>query len=396
MKSVEGLKQEFVRLYGADPERVFFAPGRVNLIGEHTDYNGGHVFPAALTFGTLVAVRLRKDGRFRLASLQFPDRVELEAGDVVYRKEDGWANFPKGVIHQFLHYGVRLPGCDMLFDGDVPLGAGLSSSASIELATATALAAVSGVSWPMSRLVRLAQRAENDFVGVKCGIMDQFASGMGKADHAILLHCDTLDYRYVPLYLGDFRLVIVHTNKSRGLAGSKYNERRQECEAGLRELKRKLPELKSLADVAPENWEELKKTVSSDLLRRRIRHVVTENARVLRSAEALASGDLHAFGRLMKESHLSLQRDYEVTGPELDTLFEEASRIEGCIGARMTGAGFGGCTVNLVHRDILEDFRKHVEASYRRRTGLTPRFYQPGIGDGAREIFREGEKWQSS
>src|SRR5690606_28098278 len=306
---------------------------------------------------TLVAVRLREDGRFRLASLQFANRVELERGDVVYRKEDGWANFPKGVIHQFLRQGVPLSGCDMLFDGDVPLGAGLSSSASIELAAATALAAVNGVSWPMLRLVRLAQQAENDFVGVQCGIMDPFASGMGKRDHAILLHCDSLHYRYVPLRLGDFRLVIVHTNQPRGLAGSKYNERRQECEAGLRELKREHPELKSLADVDPEDWERLEKAVSSERIRRRIRHVVTENHRVLRSAEALTGGDLHAFGRLMRESHLSLQRDYEVTGPELDALFEEASRIEGCIGARMTGAGFGGCTVNLVHRDMLEEFR---------------------------------------
>jgi len=388
VKRVEALQREFVRLYGSAPERVFFAPGRVNLIGEHTDYNGGHVFPAALTFGTLVAVRLREDGRFRLASLQFANRVELERGDVVYRKEDGWANFPKGVIHQFLRQGVPLSGCDMLFDGDVPLGAGLSSSASIELAAATALAAVNGVSWPMLRLVRLAQQAENDFVGVQCGIMDPFASGMGKRDHAILLHCDSLHYRYVPLRLGDFRLVIVHTNQPRGLAGSKYNERRQECEAGLRELKREHPELKSLADVDPEDWERLEKAVSSERIRRRIRHVVTENHRVLRSAEALAAGDLHAFGRLMRESHLSLQRDYEVTGPELDALFEEASRIEGCIGARMTGAGFGGCTVNLVHRDMLEEFRNRLEAGYQRRTGLTPLFFHPGIGDGAREIYR--------
>ena len=391
MKRVEDLEREFGRLYGAEPERVFFAPGRVNLIGEHTDYNGGHVFPAALTFGTLVAVRARKDGRFRLASRQFANRVEVGVGDVVYRKEDGWANFPKGVLHQFLACGVHLSGCDMLFDGDVPLGAGLSSSASIELAAATAIAAVSGLSWPMIRLVQLAQQAENQFVGVKCGIMDPFASGMGKADHAILLHCDTLDYRHVPLRLGDYRLAIVHTNKSRGLAGSKYNERRQECEAGLRELQRALPGVKSLGEVRPEEWERVQGRVSSERLRRRIRHVVTENDRVLRSAEALESGDLPAFGRLMRESHLSLQRDYEVTGPELDALFDEAIRVEGCIGARMTGAGFGGCTVNLVHRDALEEFRRRVEEGYRRRTGLTPRFYCPGIGDGAREIHR-GEK----
>lgn len=396
MKRLEILEREFGRLYGAEPERVFFAPGRVNLIGEHTDYNGGHVFPAALTFGTLVAVRTRKDGRFRLASRQFANRVEVGKGEVAYRKEDGWANFPKGVLHQFLVRGVQLPGCDMLFDGDVPLGAGLSSSASIELAAATAIAAVGGLSWPMLRLVRLAQQAENEFVGVKCGIMDQFASGMGKADHAVLLHCDTLKYRHVPLRLGNYRLVIVHTNKSRGLAGSKYNERRQECETGLRELRQEFPGLTSLGDMCPEEWEQVQGRVSSERLRRRIRHVVTENNRVLRSADALESGELRTFGRLMRESHLSLQRDYEVTGPELDALFEEANRVEGCIGSRMTGAGFGGCTVNLVHRDALEDFRARVEEGYRRRTGLTPLFYCPGIGDGAREIHRGGEPWRSS
>jgi galactokinase len=386
MSVVERLEACFAELYGAGETRLFFAPGRVNLVGEHTDYNGGYVFPAALPFGTWVMVRPRNDGRFRLASTQFEEKVECGTEGITFRKEDNWANFPKGVIREFQRRGVHLKGADLLFHGNLPLGAGLSSSASIELATATALAALEELGWDRVELVKLSQQAENEFIGVQCGIMDQFASGMGKQDHAILLKCDTLEYRHVPLELGDYRLAIIHSNKSRGLADSKYNERRQECESGFKALQQVLPEIQTLGDVSLSQWEEAQKAVSSAVERKRLRHVITENQRVLDSEQALQEGNLLRFGELMKASHISLRDDYEVTGAELDALFEAACKVEGCIGTRMTGAGFGGCTVNLVHKDALESFKARVKAEYEAKTGLTPLFYPGGIGSGAREV----------
>lgn len=389
----EYLTRQFEQFFGAGegPIRIFFAPGRVNLIGEHTDYTGGYVFPAALSYGTYAAIRLRPDGRIRLASTSFAKRVEFDVNDVVYRTEDEWANYPKGVIRGFLEQGNRLSGCDMLFHGTIPSGAGLSSSASIELATAVALKTLHHIRESMLELVKMSQAAENQFVGVNCGIMDQFAVGMGKADHAVILKCDTLDYRYAPLQLGDYQLVITNTNKRRELADSKYNERRQQCEEGFQIIQPHLSSVSSLGDVTPEQWDKVANYVDSPVIRMRLQHVVNENARVLASVKALEKGDLHEFGRLMIQSHESLRDLYEVTGYELDVLFAEARQVKGCIGTRMTGAGFGGCTVSLVHKDATEEFQQSVLRGYQAKTGLNPDFYISEIGDGAREITEEVE-----
>lgn len=387
------LKREFAMRFGdADGVRVYFAPGRVNLIGEHTDYNGGYVFPAALTFGTYALVRARTDGVYRFRSMQFGTEADCPVTDVAYRKEDDWANYPKGVLSELLlledgSYKAALTGADLLYFGNVPNGAGLSSSASIELATALALTAVAGISVPMMELVKLSQRAENRFVGVNCGIMDQFAVGMGKQDHAIMLKCDTLQYQYVPFRIDGFKLVITNTNKRRGLADSKYNERRQQCEEAVKQLQTKMPELTSLGELTLAQWEQVKDSISDSLIRSRAEHVVTEDDRVLRARASLEQGDLTAFGRLMKGSHESLRDLYEVTGFELDTLFEEACAAPGCIGTRMTGAGFGGCTVSIVQAADVEAFQAHVAGRYTSKTGLVPTFYVCEIGDGAKEII---------
>lgn len=378
---------------GGEPVRLFFAPGRVNLIGEHTDYTGGYVFPATLQYGTWVAVRAREDRTFRLASTMFDKQITCQPGDLAYRAEDQWANYPKGIMKQLASLGLSLVGCDMLFHGNVPSGAGLSSSASIEMVTALAIASLAQADLQMIELVKLAQQVENQYIGVNCGIMDQFSVGMGKADHAVLLRCKTLEYRYVPLSLGDYQLVIINSNKRRELTESKYNERRLECEAGFALIQKYLPNATDLGSVRPEEWERVKCAVPVETIRKRLEHVVNENERVLQSTKALEAGNLQGFGQYMFESHESLRDLYEVTGAELDALFEEARRVEGCIGSRMTGAGFGGCTVSLVHREQVATFQQQVTAAYQKRTGLIPDFYKCEIGDGTRELKREAEAW---
>lgn len=390
MNDLGQLEQKFAQCFGmagGEKPRVFFAPGRVNLIGEHTDYNGGYVFPAALSYGTWAFARVRRDGVFRFASTGFDKQAECRVTDVVYRKEDDWANYPKGVIWGLLQRGANLSGCDILYHGNVPNGAGLSSSASIELVTAVALSAIDNLPMSMIDLVKLSQQAENQFVGVNCGIMDQFAVGMGKAGHAMLLKCNTLDFEYVPLSLNDYKLVITHTNKKRGLADSKYNERRRECEEGFGMIRERLPSASCLGDVTEAQWRRVREYVGSEIIRRRLEHVVSENARVIASRKALEAGDLDRFGELMSQSHESLRDLYEVTGAELDTLVEEARSAAGCIGTRMTGAGFGGCTVSLVHRDKLEDFQRQVRAGYYKRIGIEPAFHVCDVGSGAKEMF---------
>lgn len=398
MKVEEHVLRTFEELFGAREQavRLFFAPGRVNLIGEHTDYTGGYVFPAALTMGTWALVRPREDGRFRLASTSFTEQVEVAVDAIVYREEDDWANYPKGVIAALHEQGVVLGGADVLYHGNLPNGAGLSSSASIELVTAVALQTLFGGERTRVELVQLAQRVENQFIGVQCGIMDQFAVGMGREDHAMLLHCDTLEYAHVPLALGEHLLVVTHTNKRRGLLDSKYNERRAECDEALQLLQARMPELACLGALTEEQFAAHLDCLPTDVLRRRVEHVVRENARVLRSRVALEQGDLLAFGRAMRESHVSLRDLYEVTGPELDALYEAAVDVEGCVGTRMTGAGFGGCTVSIVHRDHVAAFQEQVTAAYQARTGLVPTFYTCSIGDGAREVTEEVEAWRFS
>jgi len=379
-------KEQYGYLEGA---RVFFAPGRVNLIGEHTDYNGGYVFPAALTFGTWAIAAPREDGTYNLKSANFPLSVMFSVKEeIAYKEEDDWANYPKGVLKELmgLYPDGTFTGADVLFYGNIPNGAGLSSSASIELAAGLAFSNLAGLKVPNLELVKIGQLAENRFVGVNCGIMDQFAVGMGKEGHAIALKCDTLAYEYIPVEIDGFKLVITNTNKRRGLADSKYNERRSECEKGLEILKKDIPEADSLGDISYEEWEPIKHHIEDETIRRRVEHVISENERVLKAMGSLQQNDLYAFGRRMKESHESLRDNYEVTGSELDILFEEASKVDGCIGTRMTGAGFGGCNVSLVKEDAVDTFMQEVGEKYAKRTGLEPSFYICEIGGGAQEI----------
>ncbi|WP_028991860.1 galactokinase [Thermoanaerobacter thermocopriae] len=365
--------------------RVFYAPGRVNLIGEHTDYNGGYVFPCALDFGTYAAIRKRNDKKVFMASLNFDLKVEVDLDALNFDKSHDWANYPKGVLKVLQDEGYTFSGFEIVFEGNIPNGAGLSSSASIELVTAVAVNEVFNLNIDRIELVKMCQKAENTFVGVNCGIMDQFAVGMGKKDHAILLKSDTLEYSYVPLKLEGYKILITNTNKRRGLLDSKYNERRSECEKALSYLQRALP-IHNLSEVSIEQFEEYKHLIPEEVLVKRARHVITENQRVLEAVKALNDKDLIKFGKLMVESHNSLKNDYEVTGKELDTLVEEALKLKGVIGSRMTGAGFGGCTVSIVKEEEVPDFIKVVSKNYKQKIGYEPTAYITGVGEGAREI----------
>jgi galactokinase len=403
---IDQLRKDFISKFGGTPPEVrgFFAPGRVNLIGEHTDYNGGYVFPAALTVGTWALARPRQDGVYRFSSNQFDGVIECSLSKLAYKKEDDWANYPKGVLDQLLalpremgeaSMASLLGGADILYHGNIPNGAGLSSSASIELATAIAITKLAGLEIPMIELVKLSQRAENQFIGVNCGIMDQFAVGMGKKDQAMILKCSTLEYQYVPFVIQGYKLIVTNTNKSRGgLAGTKYNERREECEEGLKIIKSEYPHISSLGDLRYDEWSKIRQIISSETIRNRLEHVISEDERVILATESLKKNELDTFGELMKKSHESLRDLYEVTGFELDTLYEEASKAEGCIGTRMTGAGFGGCNVSLVKGEKVDSFKETVSKHYTAKTGLVPTFYICDIGDGAREITQEVEAWQ--
>ncbi|MFD2215193.1 galactokinase [Metabacillus endolithicus] len=388
---IEQLKNQFNEIFQQNqPTRSFFAPGRVNLIGEHTDYNGGHVFPCALTFGTYAVVALRNDQRIRMYSSNFPDIgiVTLSTEDSLQlQKEHDWANYPKGVMKEFIDKGVVInKGFDILFYGNIPNGAGLSSSASIELVTAVTIQALFETNFNRIELVQMSQHAENEFIGVSCGIMDQFAIGMGKEDHAILLNCQTLDYQYSPVVLENASLVIANTNKRRALADSKYNERRSECERALSQLQKELS-IQSLGDLTPEQFESYRHLIQNSMDQKRAKHAVYENARTIQAVEKLKQGDIESFGQLMCDSHTSLRDDYEVTGFELDTLVEAAMDQDGVIGSRMTGAGFGGCTVSIVANDKIDEFINEVGKSYTEKTGLIADFYVANVGDGAKEIL---------
>lgn len=383
------LKTTFSRLYGEGQTRCFFSPGRVNLIGEHTDYNGGYVFPCALDFGTYAVARRRNDGKLRFYSCNFPDLgvIETDLHQLSYDPAHNWANYAKGVVWAFVGDGFVIPsGFDVALYGDIPTASGLSSSASLELCIAVILNGLFDLDADMLRMLKLCQKAENEFVGMNCGIMDQFAIGMGKKDQAILLNCHTLEYAYAPVSLGDYSLVIVNTNKPRKLSDSKYNERRAECEGALAALNRELS-LAALCDLTPDDLDRYRHLIPNPLWQKRVHHVVTENARAIAASAALKRGDLVAFGRALWASHISLRDDYEVTGKELDTLVSLAIAQKGVLGARMTGAGFGGCTVNLVKSDRVDAFTEQVGKEYEQRIGYAPSFYPVHIGDGAREIF---------
>ena len=366
----------------------FFAPGRVNLIGEHTDYNGGHVFPCALSFGTHCVFCKRDDDKIRLHSLNLPEKgvIEADLNNIEYKKEQDWANYPLGMIKTIQNHGYKLDhGFELLFWGDIPNGAGLSSSASIELATAVAMNKAFNLHIPQVELVKMAQEDENKFVGMNCGIMDQFASGMGKEDHAILLDCNTLDYEYVPLNLRGVSIVIINSNKKHALVTSEYNTRRKECEHALKELQQKLP-VKSLGELSIEQFEQNKHLITSEVERRRAKHAVYENQRTLQASAALKKGDLATFGKLMNESHVSLRDDYETSAPELDIIAETAWNVEGVLGARITGGGFGGCAVALVKDEAVKPLMDAINRIYPEKTGLKADFYIASAGGPARQM----------
>ncbi len=368
--------------------RLFFAPGRINLIGEHTDYNGGHVFPASISFGTYALAHKRGDQKLRFFSQNFAHTgiIECDLSHLAYNEARDWANFPIGMI-KFMHasgYSISA-GMDILFYGDIPNGAGLSSSASIEMVTGVLLEGLFDLAIDRVRMIQLGQQVENNYIGVNSGIMDQFAIGKGKKDHAILLNCQTLDYQYAPILLEDHVIMIINTNKRRTLAGSKYNERRAQCEQALRDLQQELS-IESLGDVTKEQFEQHKHLIQDETNQRRAKHAVYENQRTLEALHQLQQGHVDVFGQLMNESHLSLQLDYEVTGIELDTIVHAAWQQPGVIGARMTGAGFGGCAIALVEKDQVENFKNIVHTIYRQKTGNEATFYTAAIGDGAREL----------
>lgn len=387
---IKGLIEDFKTLYKYEGDvKVFFSPGRVNLIGEHTDYNGGFVFPCALDFGTYAVAVKRNDNIFRMYSKNFENLgiIEFSLDRLINEPQDDWANYPKGVIKTFLEAGFNInSGFDVLFYGNIPNGAGLSSSASIELATSVILKDLFNLDVDMVSMVKLSQKAENKFIGVNCGIMDQFAIGMGKKDNAILLDCNTLNYQYAPVVLNGASIVIANTNKKRGLADSKYNERRGSCEAAVKVLNENGIDIKYLGELSVERFNEIKHLITDEEQLKRATHAVTENERTKVAVEKLNTGDIEAFGQLMNQSHISLRDDYEVTGFELDSLVEAAWEAEGVIGARMTGAGFGGCTVSIVKDEFIESFKKSVGEKYTAKTGLVADFYVAKIGDGSRKL----------
>lgn len=383
----QALRSKFNEVFQKE-KLYFFAPGRVNLIGEHTDYNGGHVFPCALSFGTHCVFCKRDDDKIRLHSLNLPEKgvIEADLNHIEYKKEQDWANYPLGMIKTIQNHGYKLDhGFELLFWGDIPNGAGLSSSASIELATAVAMNKAFNLHIPQVELVKMAQEDENKFVGMNCGIMDQFASGMGKEDHAILLDCNTLDYEYVPLNLRGVSIVIINSNKKHALVTSEYNTRRKECEHALKELQQKLP-VKSLGELSIEQFEQNKHLITSEVERRRAKHAVYENQRTLQAAAALKKGDLATFGQLMNESHVSLRDDYETSAPELDIIAETAWSVPGVLGARITGGGFGGCAVALVKDEAVKPLMDAINRIYPEKTVLKADFYIASAGGPARQM----------
>ena len=386
----EQLVKVFKEKFGSEGDiRSYFAPGRVNLIGEHTDYNGGHVFPCALTIGTYAIVRKREDRNFRFYSTNFESLGVIEASldNLKYDKALDWTTYPLGVVWAFIEKGYPVDcGFDMLLFGNIPNGSGLSSSASVEVVTGVALRDLFGYDdISMIDIALFGQYSENNFNGVNCGIMDQFAIAMGKKDQAIFLDTSDLSYTYAPIKLADEKIVIACSNKKRGLGDSKYNERRAECEEALAELQTKL-DIKALGELSEEEFEANKDLIKSEVRQRRAKHAVYENQRTLKAVDALKAGNLEEFGKLMNASHVSLRDDYEVTGIELDTLVENAWEQEGVIGSRMTGAGFGGCTVSIVKTDCVDKFIENGGKAYLEKIGYAADFYVVEIGDGGRVL----------
>lgn len=390
---LEELKEAFLQVYQQEAEQVFFAPGRVNLIGEHTDYNGGFVFPCALSFGTFLLVAPNKDNKMRFASLnmkaadgQLPVTEVNTNALTTPLPDNAWVNYPLGCIAQFVKRGIVIPeGYDMLFWGDVPAGAGLSSSAAIEVVTAFAMNELLHTGYDRTELAKIGQLSEHEFAGVNCGIMDQFASAQGKKDHAIFLNCDTLEFKLVPVKLDGIKVVISNTHSPHKLDSGAYNARVAQCHEAVDMISKVRP-IKCLAELNRETFDEVKSAITDTTALRRARHVVGEVQRTRDAVDALQKGDIQTFGKLMNASHVSLRDDYEVTGPELDALAEAAWQVDGVIGSRMTGGGFGGCTVSLVREEAIPAFIGQVGKAYTEKTGLHADFYIAQIGDGAHRI----------
>jgi len=385
------LKSEFVKNFGKKEENeivVYFAPGRINLIGEHIDYNGGFVFPAAITFGTYAAVTARNDGRVALFSGNFKEDgiIEFDLDDVSRVADEPWSVYVKGVVDVFKKTGYDVKqGFNAYIEGNIPNGAGLSSSASLEVLIGVILADLNGFELSGVDNALLAQKAENEYVGVNCGIMDQFAIAMGKDAKAIKLNTDTLDYEYADCDLQDYRILIMNTNKRRELADSKYNERRAECDEAL-EILQKETKINYLCDLTTSKFDEISHVLTKENLLKRARHAVSENERVKDAVSALSTGNLGDFGKLLNASHNSLRYDYEVTGIELDTIVQLAQNESSTLGARMTGAGFGGCAIALVHKDSIDEVSNNIALAYKEKIGYEASFYIASIGDGARKL----------
>jgi galactokinase len=375
----------FEERFRKKPDHVFFSPGRVNLIGEHIDYNGGKVMPCAISLGTYLAISKNTEKIFRFHCLNFPETAELHLQQSYSKSGKAWFNYPLGVINSFLMQGHPISGLDMLFYGNLPIGAGLSSSASIEVLTAFALSELFQLKVPRIEIAVLSKEVENEFIGVNCGIMDQFAVTFGQSGEAILLDCDSLQYEMLPFATGDYLLAIINTNKPRTLADSKYNERFAECGAALKALKKQLA-VNNLCEINLETFQSARHLINDGVLEKRALHVISENRRVNEAAQALTQNELKKFGQLMYASHESLKNLYEVSGIELDTIVEFCKNYEYCIGARMTGAGFGGCAIALIRNDKVNDFVSQVTNYYTQKIGYSPSVFVSNIGDGVKQV----------
>ncbi|MGI5990596.1 MAG: galactokinase [Lachnospiraceae bacterium] len=388
MVDLKEMREQFVKHFGGEPDGLYFAPGRVNLIGEHTDYNGGHVFPCALTLGIFGMIRRRSDRRLRFLSLNYPKAglIESSLDDLKYSKAASWTNYPKGVIWAMRQKNVEIPdGFDFLILGDIPSGSGLSSSAALEVLTGLAVRDTFGLDFSMVDLALLGQKTENDFCGLSSGIMDQFASAMGKKDNAIFLDTAVLKYEYVPLVLKNAQIVITNSNVKHSLVTSAYNERRQQCAEALARLQKKA-DIKTLGDLSPEEFEKIKDCIGDPVLTRRARHAVYENQRTIDAVSLLQNNDIKGFGKLMNESHVSLRDDYETSCPETDVLAEIAWSIPGVYGSRITGGGFGGCTVSIIDNDAIDAYRGKVDEVYEKKTGRKADIYVVSVGEGAHRV----------
>ena len=382
------INDKFTEIFGEQAEATFFSPGRINLIGEHTDYNGGHVFPCAISLGTYGAARKREDNKLRFYSANFEDLgiIETSLDDLKYDKKDNWVNYAKGMIYFLKETGHDVDkGMDIFIEGNIPNGSGLSSSASLEMLIGVIAQELFNLDIDRVDLVKLGMETENKFIGVNSGIMDQFAVGIGKQNQAILLDTNTLEYSYAPVDMGNNVIVIMNTNKRRELADSKYNERRSECETAVGELQAKL-DIKTLGELDAQTFDEYSYLIEDENRLKRARHAVWENQRTMQAQTALEEGDLEKFGRLVNASHVSLEHDYEVTGIELDTLAHTAWKQDGVLGARMTGAGFGGCGIAIVDKDKVEAFKENVGKVYTEKIGYAPAFYIAEIADGTKVL----------